>query len=126
MSQRSAPRIAIIDDSEIALEFTSSILEQEGFSVMAIDSPIGASVLLCQDVPDLVLVDRKMASLSGERVVSGLRRMQRLREVPVVLYSDDSEDELQSAVDACGANGFIKKTDDAQGLVRAIKGWLQV
>lgn len=124
MSRSPVRRIAIIDDSDIALEFTASILEREGFTVISINSPIGASIILCQDIPDLVLVDRKMASLSGERVVSGLRRMQRFRDVPIVLYSDDAEAELQAAVKACGANGFIRKTDNARELVRGIMTWL--
>lgn len=124
MNKKAARRIAIIDDSEIALEFTAAILEREGFSVIAINSPIGASVVLCQDIPDLVLVDRKMASLSGERVVTGLRRMQRFRDVPMVLYSDDTVQELEAAVAACGASGFIRKTNSSAELIRGIKSWL--
>ena len=58
MTQRPGRRVAIIDDSEVALAFTASILERDGFFVVAINTPIGASTRLLETIPDLALVDR--------------------------------------------------------------------
>lgn len=119
-------KVVVIDDSALTLEMTKMALEGAGFRVVALDTPIGAAVVTSQENPDVVLVDVAMASMSGELVVKNLRaRMKKAdSRMRVLLYSDRSEGELQTLVERCGADGFIKKSGDAQTLVSAVSAAL--
>ena len=116
-----ALKIVIIDDSEIVLDLTRSVLEREGMTVVTCSSPIGATLVVAREKPDLVLVDVDMASMSGERVVAGIKSGPRTAGVRVVLYSDRRLDELGQISDRCGADGFIRKGGEAGALVRSIR-----
>ena len=75
-------KILIIDDSELVLAATRGMLESLGFLVVTVSSPIGAVLVAAEERPDLVLVDLSMASLSGDRVVSSLKRNARTSAIP--------------------------------------------
>lgn len=114
-------KIVVIDDSEIVLELTRAVLERDGFGVVTCNSPIGATLVVAREKPALVLVDVDMASMSGERVVGGIKSGPRTAGVRVVLYSDRDADELDSLAGGCGADGFIRKGGDAVAFVRQVR-----
>ncbi len=118
-------KIAIIDDSQIVLAVTCDALEEEGHETLPIDTPIGATMRLSQSKPDLILVDLKMASLSGEQVVRGIKKSARLTEATVILFSGEGESDLMEAMKRCGADGYFRKTDDSKALIRAVTHWLR-
>lgn len=111
-------KIVVIDDSAIALAMTRDALEAAGFRVVALDTPIGASVVATQEKPDVVLVDVAMASMSGEIVVKNLRaRAKGSTRTRVLLYSDRPDREMQELANRCGADGYIRKSGDPDALV---------
>lgn len=116
--------IAIIDDSELTLALAAEVLQDAGYEVTPIDTPIGAVIRLGDRPPDLVLVDLNMASLSGERVIQTIRKDPRLGAIPLLIYSDQDANLLRAAVDRSGANGFISKTSNFEQFLAAIVDWL--
>lgn len=116
-----ARKVVIIDDSEIVLELTRSVLQDAGIQAVTCSSPIGATLVVAREKPDLVLVDVDMASMSGERVVTGIKTGPRTAGVPVVLYSDRRSDELAQIAERCGADGFVRKGGEAASLIRSIR-----
>lgn len=121
----SGQKVLVIDDSVIVLETTRMMLEDHGIEVVAVDTPIGAAMIVAREQPNLVLVDVNMASMSGDMVVEALRRGQRTKSTPVLLYSGRSAEELQETATRCGADGYIQKTDDETELMRQINFWLK-
>ena len=114
-------KVVVIDDSEIVLEQTRLTLEREGISVVTCNSPIGSTLVVAREKPDLVLVDVDMASMNGGRVVSGIKSGPRTSSVPVLFYSDRSPAELDSLVRSSGADGYIQKDGDPAALVRQVR-----
>lgn len=55
--------------------------------------PIRALEILQQDVmlPDLIFLDLNMPAVSGEDIRKKLRREERLKDIPVILYSSYSK-----------------------------------
>src|SRR5262245_47963676 len=119
------PKIVVIDDSDIVLEATRMMLESHGFHVVTIDTPIGAAMSVAREQPKLVLVDLNMASMSGDRVVEALKKGQRTRGTPVLLYSGRSEEDLKEMAVRCGADGYVQKTEDADQLLKQLQPWLR-
>ena len=122
---RSRARVLIVDDSPIIRDFVQSVLEQDGYEVIGLDSPTGFSRALVQEKPDIVLMDVSMPALSGDKLVeialrSGLHRC------PIVLFSDRSDAELTRLVEECGASGYIRKTADMGALSIKLRRFLPI
>ena len=116
-------RILLVDDSEITRQSVTRALKTAGYSVHAVDSPIGLTRLVEEHQPDLVLVDVGLPSMPGDKAVEILIKHRR-HLCPLVLYSGLSTEELEALVPASGADGYIRKGDSHEGLVQAIEFYL--
>jgi CheY-like chemotaxis protein len=110
--------IAIIDDSELALEFTKMLLESAGHTVKATESYQEFSTWLeANPLPDLLIIDAVMPEIDGKELIRLIRANPnpKVAGIPVILASalDDmdvsglgvlllpkpfGEDELNSAI----------------------------
>jgi CheY-like chemotaxis protein len=117
------PKVLVVDDSEIAREVAALTLEEQGYQVVTMDSPLGFSNTLRKEQPDLVLMDISMPALQGDKLVELASR-----NVPagcsIVLHSDRPEEELARLSAACGAKGFIRKTGDAREFLRLVQKFI--
>ena len=118
------PRILVIDDSEIVLEAVRDMLEDGGYEVETLTS----ALLLPQTVrtfqPRMILLDLNMPALSGQRAFEIATRLDVATTIPVVFHSDRPEPELAEAVRSTGAAGFIRKTGDADMLLKQVAKWV--
>lgn len=109
-----APRVLVVDDSEIVLAFITAELADVGYQVRtAPDGERGIAVVHDWS-PDVVLCDLKMPGLSGYDVVEALKTKAPL--TPVLIFTDS--DDLRCAVEAMqrGAWGYLVKGQDAGAL----------
>jgi DNA-binding response OmpR family regulator len=112
-------KILVVDDSEVAREWTRYVLEDAQFDVRSAASIAEAEGVLAQWMPDLVLVDVTLPEGSGASLCSELKaRLTHL--VPVILFSGRTEDELAQLADECGADGFLSKQAGAVALARKV------
>ena len=107
MSQRQ--KIVIIDDSPVAIEWVRGVLEDAGFQVIYRTEPLGSSLVVFRETPDLILVDISMPALDGLELVGMLRRNLSFNLGALVLYSDRPEVELSRLAMECKADGYIRK-----------------
>lgn len=115
-------KILILDDSELIRDLVKETLEERGYSVIAISSPIGFSNLLRKEKPDLALVDVMMPGLKGDKLAE--IAIERGAPCPIVLFSDRPAAELAKAAKASGVAGYICKTADMDALVRSVAQYL--
>ncbi len=106
-------RILIIDDDAAHLDSTRGILEAEGYDVATHQRAFGATNIVRDLEPDLVLLDVNMPGLSGEHLFDIFRANESTRGVPVVFYSSNDEDSLRASVAKLGAHGYITKGNPA-------------
>jgi CheY-like chemotaxis protein len=112
-------KVLVVDDSEIVREMVSIELEERGYTVVAMASPIGFTAALKREQPDLVLMDVSMPALQGDKLVD-LANRSGGPGCPIVLHSDRPEAELRELVKGCGAHGYIRKTGDGAQLAQAV------
>jgi DNA-binding response OmpR family regulator len=115
----SPKRILVLDDSETVLEAARDALEEGGFQVTTLNTPALFLRTLQKKHPDLVLVDVSMPMLGGETLVDITRR-NRLKQCPILLYSDRPDVELEALVGSCGADGYISKRTRGQAFLDLI------
>jgi len=118
-------KVMVVDDSEMILEIVKLVLEDAGYEVVTRSSPFGTAAAVSVEKPDLLLLDVSMPALSGDKIVEVVRNNEKLKNTKVCLFSDRSEIELNKIVFACGADGFIQKTDDEEKLASQVAGWLK-
>ena len=85
----------VIDDDEIALRAIGDVLEQAGFEVHAMISPVGATQVIASERIDAAVIDLHMPVMSGDRLVTLIRSWDQFRDLPVVLISASSAKTLE-------------------------------
>ncbi|MCC6558162.1 MAG: response regulator [Polyangiaceae bacterium] len=113
--------ILVVDDSRTALRFAERALSQAGFQVETANNERGAAAFLSRVRPAMILVDLSLAPGDEGDL---LARLGGGAPVPVVLFSNRPEEELEEIRRRAGAAGFIRKTGDTAAFVAAVREWL--
>ena len=80
-------RILVVDDEEDVRVLTGRVLSSEGYDVaLAEDGDVALEMMREKDY-DLVILDVMMPNKHGLDVVRDMKRDERLREVPIILFS---------------------------------------
>lgn len=103
--------VLIIDDDVKHLLTAKGLLENMGYEVRIHHFAFGATNAVRETKPDLVLLDMNMPGLSGERLSKLLLSNGKTKDIPIVFYSSNDEDNLRKAVVEYGVKGYIAKGD---------------
>ena len=80
-------RILVVDDDPTCRALLEAIFESHGFAVTATDSVIGASALLAQSRPHVILLDLALPYRSGASWLAQLKADPETAGIPVVILS---------------------------------------
>jgi two-component system, OmpR family, alkaline phosphatase synthesis response regulator PhoP len=118
-------RILIVDDSELVLVMARDALEEAGYEVFTATNGIEAnSYIFSANKPDLIILDVMLPMLDGNKKAKLLREKEFSREIPILLLSSKSEDELRRLTAEAGADGFIRKPFTSAGIVESVREYL--
>ncbi|MEL6544575.1 MAG: response regulator [Myxococcota bacterium] len=110
------PKIVLVDDSLVALEWAREALGDAGFEVITYNASLGIQSFVRKTEPQLVLLDVNMPALNGDLVCRMLKDSVQTRNVVVALYSSIGEEKLSELAEKAGADGYIVKTSDVSKL----------
>lgn len=116
--------ILVVDDNEVVLEVTQARLEDAGFTVAAVLSPLKINPAIREYEPDLILLDVYMPVLSGRRTAEILKQYKISKDIPIVLFSGAEPDELSKLAEDLNLAGFVWKAAPADELVEKIESFL--
>ena len=106
--------IAIIDDDIHIGDVLTEILENEGYLVVRAYSGTEALLLLSQRKPDLILLDLMLPGLSGEEVLSHIKK------IPVIVLSAKAQVQDKVKLLLGGAADYMTKPFDTEELLARI------
>ena len=116
-------RVLVVEDEANIVESLSFLLRQAGFEVsVANDGPV-ALQMMSDVVPDLVLLDLMLPTMTGYEVLEKLRAAEATSTVPVIVLTAKGQDEVRTASLANGANLFVTKpygNDEVLAAVRSL------
>lgn len=115
-----AKKILIVDDEPDMMSIARFRLEKAGYKVISAVNGREALEMTAKEQPDLVLLDLKLPLLSGTDVCLQLRKYDKLKNIPVILFTA-STDKITDKVMACGAQDYIIKPFNAEELIGKIK-----
>jgi CheY-like chemotaxis protein len=75
-------------------------------------------------MPDYIFLDIRMPVMDGKSVLAELRKNKKLRSVPVIMYSTTINPREVGEYESLGANQFLNKFSDFQGLCDALRSFL--
>ena len=116
-------KILLIDDDEDELWIFTEALKEIDDSIdclSAISAEQGLK-LLHQSLPDFIFLDMNMPVLNGFQLLEVIKRDNRLKEIPVIMYSTGITETFATAAMSKGAFGCIKKENTIDDLAIKLK-----
>ncbi|ACM18919.1 response receiver CheY associated with MCPs of class 40H [Geotalea daltonii FRC-32] len=118
-------KILIVDDSELVLMMARDALEEAGYKVFCAHNGLEANgYIFSADRPDLIIMDVMLPMLEGNKKVKLLKEKDFISQIPILLLSSKSEDELRRLTDESGADGYISKPFSPAGIVTTVRNFL--
>lgn len=124
MNDEAKPQVLLIDDELIALTNLTTVLEREGYAVIACKTGEEGVTAMQSTAFDLVLTDLRMPGIDGMDVLRHIRET--MPEVPVIMITGHAT--LDSAVDAmkAGAYHYIAKPFRLAEVREVVRGALEL
>jgi CheY-like chemotaxis protein len=115
--------ILLIDDDIDELKiFTDAIKEVPGnFKCVFVTNTQEALDMLQSFIPDYIFVDFNIPKINGLDFLSAVKKSDKLKEVPIFLYSTSISNEMSKIAELLGAAGSIEKTFSIAMLASELK-----
>lgn len=112
-------RLMIVDDTDHVRDMLATMLELDGFEVVATASSGQQALTLLQSAhPQLVVMDYKMPDMDG---ITATRRIREITpSMPVILYTAYLDQELESRARDAGVSLCVGKVEGIESLERQI------
>jgi DNA-binding response OmpR family regulator len=102
--------ILIIDDSELVLAMAKDALADAGYEVATATNGIEANrYIFSRNQPDLIIMDIMMPMLDGNKKAKILKENEMSKDIPILLLSSKSDEEMRRLTEEAGADGYILK-----------------
>ena len=114
-------RALVVDDSRAMRSIIGKLLRELGFEVFEATSGLDALVRIRQiEALTLVLVDWNMPEMDGCEFLKRVREEPAFHDIPIMMVTTESEmEQVAVALDA-GANEYLMKPFDKQGLLEKL------
>ena len=106
---KSKKKVLIVDDDELHLYTTKELLQNDHIEVTTHKNWFGATNVVRNLQPDLVLLDINMPALSGDKLAAIIKPYCETTKTPIVFHSSNDEDSLRELVKTHGVRGYICK-----------------
>ena len=122
-------KILVIDDNPIIQRSIYFVLRDRGYTVLFSGEIAEALKVVRKERPELILLDINFppdASLGGGGVRDGfwaldwMRRMDEVKNVPIVIISSDEPITASPRAQAAGADGYLHKPIDKEMLILTV------
>jgi CheY-like chemotaxis protein len=129
-------RLLVVEDNDAYL-----YLIERAFSVptektrweltVATDGQEALDILFAEEneqapLPDLILLDWKLPRVSGDEVLRRVKHDEKLRKMPVLVFSSSEADEDIHGAYGAYANGYITKPRDIKTLSNIEQFWIAI
>jgi len=114
-----AKKVLHVDDDESTLRTVARHLETCGFTVFSTTSPFIAPIIKAEQ-PDVIIMDVEMPLLSGDKMVSIIRK-NNLSTLPVIYFSSKPDHILAAIAAKTQPASFTSKGKGLSALVDKIR-----
>jgi len=102
-------RVLLVDDNPVVMAVYRSGLSMAGFTVDAAADGEAALAQAAATVPDVIVLDLMLPKIDGFEVLRRVRADPRLKDVPVLVFSNSYTSDRTNEVWAAGATQVLAK-----------------
>lgn len=117
--------ILVVEDEDAIRAMLIMVLEQAGFSPIAAADAQEAQKALEEDLPDLILLDWMLPSISGVEWARRLKKEPMYRDIAIILLTARGEEEDKVRGLEIGADDYVTKPFSPKELVARIRAVLR-
>jgi len=129
MTNRLLPRsqpILIVEDSPDDFEATKRAFSKANLRNHITHCESGESALAylraeTNEKPGIILLDLNMPGLDGRKTLEIIKKTENLKKIPIVILTTSNDERDVQACYELGANTYIQKPVDFDGLIAAIR-----
>ena len=119
--------ILIVDDDEDDREMFCEAVNEVSKAITCIHATDGLAALeiLSQtnkQVPDLIFLDLNMPGLNGKQCLVEIKKLDKIKDVPVIIYSTSNHLQDQEDTKRMGAANFLHKPTRFDALCNELQG----
>lgn len=118
--------ILIVEDDNFLQGLASRKLQNEGYTILAAQDSVSAFKILETALPDLILLDLLLpGEVDGYGILKNVRETEKTKAIPVIVFSNLSDEKDIMKAKALGINEFmIKANFTLDELTKKVKGLL--
>ncbi len=117
-------RVLLVEDDAALAQMYRVKLERDGYTVQVAGDGEEALKVLGEGLPDLIFLDVRLPRMDGLTFLEAIRADGRTKNVPVVIVSNYSEEELVSRGLELGALEYLIKSQTTPGqLSHGVRDW---
>ena len=114
-------RVLVVDDDPDVLETLKEILSDKGFKVETVSEQDEIYPNIVAFEPQVILLDVKLKGSDGRNICKGLKNHYKTKNIPVILFSGDSQ--IKNQYKECLAEAFLEKPLRVRSLVKHLKDY---
>lgn len=120
-----ANKVLLIEDEPAICEMVSMALQRAGFDIETAGDAETAERAIADRLPDIILLDWMLPTISGIELARRLRRDDYTREVPIIMLTARGEEDDRIRGLEVGADDYITKPFSTRELAARIKAVLR-
>lgn len=113
-------KILIVDDSISTCVFIKSALESPKYQVKTLMDSNTAIEEIFKELPDIIVLDIFMPGINGIELCKMLKKDEKTRKIPVIMYTVSEEHIYRIESETAGADRYVTKSSDISELVENI------
>lgn len=113
--------ILIVDDNAVIRRSLGKLLAREGWQIREAVDGEDAIAKARESQPDLIVLDYAMPDMNGLQAALQLRR---LAEVPIILFTAFSAEQLEALAAEAGVSAVVSKADNVRQLINHARSLL--
>lgn len=125
VGNRLREKILIVDDVRLHRDRTAEILARRGYATVQAENGVRALDMVMSESPDLVILDAYMPDVDGLDIVKRLKADPFTNHIPILIFTGDSSPAIEIQSLKGGADGFVRKSFDAEELVANVEALLR-
>jgi DNA-binding response OmpR family regulator len=116
-----ARTILVVDDDFDTLQLVGTMLERQGYEIVAANNGQKALDLAEKHKPDLILLDVMMPGMDGYEVTRRLRAMENTAFIPIILFNAKAQVDDKVEGFEAGADDYLTKPTHPAELIARVK-----
>jgi CheY-like chemotaxis protein len=117
-------KVLLVEDDVALAQMYRVKLERDGYTVQVAGDGEEALGQLDAELPDLIFLDVRLPRMGGLQFLERLRSSDRTKDIPVVIVSNYSEEELVSRGLQLGVLEYLIKSQTTPGqLSQGVRDW---